>query len=528
MCGILFSNFQNEPNSTNEFVNALATMNHRGPDATGTWTDEKSVFLGHTRLSIQDLDVRSNQPFLSSDKKHLIIFNGEIYNFNELRKEFNIDTRTTSDTEVLLELYLLLGEKLLEHLNGMFAFVIYNKETKDIFAARDRLGIKPLYVFEDLEKIAFSSEIHALKRIVPKAEFDIFGIRQYLKLRTFFNGNTLYKNIQMFPAGHYFKNGKTTRYWNIEDSSARTEWNDEEIKYLVKDAVRLRRIADVPLGCYLSGGVDSTVISGIAGETHTWTIGFPSQNEFEWGQLAAAAFATTHHEIETDAAEFIDTAKDMIRKRDEPLSVPNEVLIKLMTLNVSKENTVVLSGEGADELFWGYDRIFRWANQGNWNLNEFDSLYSYGSHHDDEVLDSALSPFAHIKSPLDKVASFMQISHLHGLLRRLDNSTMACSVEARVPFVDHRLVEYMYNAPFDFRMADSIVKAPLKRVFKELVPEEILNREKVGFPVPLKEIFSSSNASGMDSWLDFNMEILVGENWAEFKNDLLNDIAKSH
>lgn len=151
-------------------------------------------------------------------------------------------------------------------------------------------------------------------------------------------------------------------------------------------------------------------------------------------------------------------------------------------------------------------------------------MYSYGTHSDDEILDSALSPYQHLKQPLDKVASFMQISHLHGLLRRLDNSTMACSVEARVPFVDHRLVEYMHNAPFDFRMADSVVKAPLKRAFKNLVPNEIIEREKIGFPVPLQEIFNTSSTAGMDSWLDFNMEILVGENWPEFKNDILNDI----
>lgn len=359
MCGILFSNFLREPDAAKEFASALATMNHRGPDAIGTWTDDASVFLGHTRLSIQDLDVRSNQPFLSSDKKHQIIFNGEIYNFNELREQFNIDTRTTSDTEVLLELYLLLGETVLEHLNGMFAFVIYNLESKDIFAARDRLGIKPLYCFEQSDQIAFSSEIHALKKIIPATELDALGIRQYLKLRTFFNGHTIYENIKMFPAGHYYKNGKTTCYWNLEDSGRQTEWQDEEIKFLVEDAVRLRRIADVPLGCYLSGGLDSTIISGIAGETHTWTVGFPSQNEFEWGRLAANRFGTTHHEIETDTEEFLATAKEMVTLRDEPLSVPNEVLIKLMTANVAKENTVVLSGEGADELFWGYDPNFQ-------------------------------------------------------------------------------------------------------------------------------------------------------------------------
>jgi asparagine synthase (glutamine-hydrolysing) len=186
-----------------------------------------------------------------------------------------------------------------------------------------------------------------------------------------------------------------------------------------------------------------------------------------------------------------------------------------MTREVREHNTVVLSGEGADELFFGYDRVFRWAAAAErFDLREFDRLYSYGSHEDDEVLEDALAPFRDRGAAIDVVAAFFQISHLHGLLRRLDNSTMRCSVEGRVPFVDYRLVERMAGVPFDYRMAGGEVKAPLKRVFADVVPREIIERKKVGFPVDLRRVFDegatedSGGSPQMDRWLRFNLETL--------------------
>ena len=199
----------------------------------------------------------------------------------------------------------------------------------------------------------------------------------------------------------------------------------------------------------------------------------------------------------------------MIKKRKEPLSVPNEVLLYKMTQEVKKENTVVLSGEGADELFWGYDRIFKWANSinGDINISEFDNYYCYGSVKDDELIDFALEGLPG-KTPLDKIAYYFQIIHLQGLLRRLDNSTMLCAVEARVPFVDHRLVELMAGVPFEWRMGKTF-KEPLKRIFSDLIPKVIIDRQKIGFPVPLNKIFNSkTNYTPMDSWLNFNLETL--------------------
>ena len=247
---------------------------------------------------------------------------------------------------------------------------------------------------------------------------------------------------------------------------------------------------------------------------HTWTVGFKELNEFKWAQIAKEDLESTHHEINVRISQFRKICRFMINKRQEPLSVPNEVLIYLMTLEVKKENTVILSGEGADELFWGYDRIFRWANNvKNLNLKEFDKFYSYGTNDDLEVLDFAMQGIPG-KDAVSKIGYFFQIFHLHGLLRRLDNSTMLCSVEARVPFVDHRLVELLSGTPFDWKMGNSF-KEPLKRIFTDLIPKPIIERKKVGFPVPLDLIFSKNNlksSTPMDKWLDFNLSTLKSIN----------------
>lgn len=486
-------------------------MKHRGPDASLCYQESAGSKLGHNRLKILDLDKRSNQPFNSADGKYSIIYNGEIYNYRDLAKKYGLKLRTTCDTEVLIELYIKIGPKMLEEVNGMFAFVILDKESQEFFVARDRLGIKPLYYTKNNGRYIFSSEIAPILNLLDRTEIDEFGLRQYKKLRTFFNGRTLYKDISMFPAGSYMLKNKIHKFWNLPEGEDNPP-KDEEVRGLIEDAVRLRKISDVEIGSYLSGGLDSTIIAGLAEKPHTWTVGFRDFNEFEWSEMAAEKFNSKHHEVVFEYDEFLDMTKYLVQKRKEPLSVPNEVLLYKMTKAVKKYNTVILSGEGADELFFGYDRIFRWADQAKeFNLREFDEHYSYGSHEDDEVIEDALSPFMNRKTPLDITAAFFQISHLHGLLRRLDNSTMECSVEARVPFVDHRLITRMAGVSAGYRMQGGVVKAPLKRIFSDLVPPEIINRKKIGFPVNLEKVFAGYAKDGekpMDSWLRYNLEQL--------------------
>ena len=504
MCGILFTN---DPEiERDSFLKALDEINHRGPDAPGGYGSSGNNQLGHNRLKIIDIDDRSNQPFTSSNGHYDIIFNGEIYNYKELAKEYNLKLRTKSDTEILLELYIQFGPSILNKLNGMFTLVILNKETSELFIARDRLGIKPLYYTNHKGFITFSSEIAPLISLYGFSEIDDIGLRQYIKLRTFFNGRTYLKNIQMFPAGHYMQDGKITKYWEFPKGE-QGDPNDEEIAELLKSSVKYRCISDVEVGSYLSGGVDSTLIAALAEKVHSWTVGYPSLNEFEWGRMGAEFIGTTHREVLLKEEEFLSIATSMVQKRREPLSVPNEVLLYEMTKEVKKMNTVILSGEGADELFFGYDRIFNWAGNNIWDLNSFDELYSYGSHKDNEILEDVLAPFMDYGSCIEIVAAFFQVAHLHGLLRRLDNATMLCSVEARVPFVDHRLVERMAGVSFNYRFHNNISKCPLKSIFSEYLPKEIIDRKKVGFPVPLTNIFPDKN-DPMDQWLQFNLDTL--------------------
>ena len=503
MCGILAylgNKIQNE-----KFRSALDLMNHRGPDNTGVECYD-NIMLGHKRLSIIDLSSSSNQPFEISD--YVIVFNGEIYNYIELKREHSIQTTTDSDTEVLLRMYIKYGYKCLGYLNGMFSFIIYNKITQDIFVARDRLGIKPLYVFEKNNEIIFSSEISSILYLYP-SDFDEFGLRQYRKLRMTLKGYTIYEDIKQFPAASYSINGKITKYWDITPKQTKNP-KDEELDFLLRDSVNLRKRSDVPVGTYLSGGLDSTILTYLLKPDHTWTVGFPEMNEFDWADIADELLDSKHHKIIVSKDNFLETGEWMIKKRKEPLSVPNEILIYLMTKAVKKENTVVLSGEGADELFWGYDRIFRWANsQETLLISDFDEKYCYGSNPDHEVIDFALENLPG-DNPLEKIAYFFQIHHLHGLLRRVDNSTMLCSVEARVPFVDHRLIEMMIGASFDWKMGNSF-KEPLKRLYKGIIPQSIIDRKKIGFPVPLESIFSNkvdTKTAPMDAWLEYNINLV--------------------
>ena len=503
MCGVLA--YFGDKIQKKEFRFALDLMKHRGPDFTGVGCYE-NVMLGHNRLSIIDLSTSSNQPFVIGD--YAMVFNGEIYNYIELKREHNLKTDTDSDTEVLLRMYIKYGPKFLRFLNGMFSVIIYNTNTKDIFITRDRLGIKPLYFYEKNNEKIFSSEMAPILNLYP-SDYDDFGLRQYRKLRMTIKGYTIYKDVKQFPAGHYSFNGKMFKFWDLNPNQFENP-NDDEVDYLIRDSVNLRKRSDVSVGTYLSGGLDSTILTYLLKPDHTWTVGFPEMNEFEWTDIADNFLESEHHKVIVDKDEFLNIGKWMIEKRKEPLSVPNEILIYLMTKAVKKENTVVLSGEGADELFWGYDRIFRWANsQKNIQISDFDSKYCYGSNKDDEVIDFALENIPG-NNPLEKIAYFFQIHHLHGLLRRVDNSTMLCSVEARVPFVDHRLVEMMIGASFDWKMGDSF-KEPLKRLYSDLVPKAIIERPKIGFPVPLESIFANkanTDILPMDAWLEYNINLV--------------------
>ncbi len=501
MCGILFTN--DESISLSQFRKAFNLMKHRGPDFSRI-IQKKNFLIGHHRLSIIDLNKRSNQPFQLNN--HILIFNGEIYNYKNLIAEHKLNVKTKSDTEVILLMYLKYGSKCLKYMNGMFSFVIINLLNHEVFAARDRLGIKPLYWWKQNNKIIFSSEISSIVKL-KNCDLDDFAIRQYRKLRMTLKDHTFYSQIKSFPPGSYFKNNKIYKYWKLEIEDKKPPKYDE-LRNLIEDSIKIRKISDVPFGTFLSGGLDSSIISAVAEPNHTWTVGFHNNNEFKWSDLANKKIKSKVHKLTLNKNNFKNILNNMIKKRFEPLNVPNEVLLYALSIKMKNYNTVVLSGEGADELFWGYDRIFKWAvKKKKINYQEFDNIYCYGSNKDDEVIDFALNGLPG-KRVQDKISYFMQIYHLHGLLRRLDFSSMLASVEARVPFVDHRLVELVSGTPFAWKFKNG-VKSPLKTIFKDLLPDKIISRKKVGFPVNLNYIFNlNENINGYDHWFNYNISKL--------------------
>jgi asparagine synthase (glutamine-hydrolysing) len=509
MCGILFSNRQKE--NKEKFKAALDLLDHRGPDNQSMIVEDMNYF-GHTRLSIQDIYSRSNQPFYSKSGKLILIYNGEIYNSDELIKKHNLVLRTKSDTEVVIELYEKMGPKFLLEIEGMFAIIIYNIESNRLFYARDRLGIKPLYIYRDKLGVILSSEISSILELTNDYELGEIGLRQYKYLRTFFREHTIYKNIKSVEPGTYSMDNVTRKYWELNDNH-KSKIEIDELDFLLSETVKRHLISDVPVGTFLSGGIDSTYIALKSNVQNSWCIGGPNKNEFMQAESNARLLNINHQNIEVSDEDFVNELRMLVSKRKEPVSVPNEVYISYACKTIVKTNKVVLSGEGADELFAGYNRIFEWSSQVEYfDIQQFAKLYSYGSIGDLEILEYSLEPFMKWEIPYLIVSSFMQISHLQGLLKRLDNATMQYGVEARVPYVDHKLVEELFGYPYFKKNVGGKSKGMLKSILEKYVLPEIANRDKIGFPVDVNSIFKHMNLpvfeNDYDTWLNFNLELM--------------------
>ena len=504
MCGILFST---EPIEEEKFKKALRFLDRRGPDAVGYFA-HKNFQLGVTRLKIQDLSDDANMPFFSADGRYCTIFNGEVYNHKELAKKYAIDTITTSDTEVLLKLYILRGEKMLEELNGMFAFVIYDRLTETYFIARDRLGVKPLYSYKD--KI-FCSEIRPLLELTGDTEFDAFSIRQYLKLRGCFNGRTVYKNIRLFPAGSFSLNGMNKIWWKLEQKYEHPP-SDDELYYLLSTSLIYRLIGDVPVGLYLSGGLDSSSLASMLTKIYTWSVSGGSHgwlyekihrtvgDESKYAYRVASMFGHRHRHIKVEQRSFDYFADGLIDSHRIPIPVPNEILLTAMSLEASRYNTVILSGEGSDELFHGYRLL---AEQPELTVETVSKKYIVGQHDDPEVVEDAIAPYRGYGK--NGISALFQLGHLQELLLKLDRATMYYSIEGRVPFCDYRLVERLFGVDPEWKTANGVIKAPLKRLFSYL-PKEVLRRKKIGLPVALNRKKYKDTAG----WLKYNVERLCG------------------
>lgn len=384
MCGILGYISERVILDEPDFRRALSLMSHRGPDAEGILKNG-NCFLGHKRLSIIDLSESANQPMYSAGGKYAIVYNGEVYNFKELAKEYNIVQKTSSDTEVILKMYELYGKDFPKYLNGMFSFCIIDREENEIYLARDRAGIKPLFYYSDDNIFAFASELKALRAIPyisKNLSVNYSAVKTYLQLGYIPQPQTIYNNIYKFPSGHYatVNRGRITfsEYWNtgslIEENVIPDENSAlEKLELLLTDSIKKRLICDVPFGVLLSGGIDSSLVTSLATKVSdtkikTYTIGFSDSgaDESDYARMVAKHLGTIHYEYFVTEKDAVELIPEIINCYDEPYADSSAIPTMLVSRMASIDVKMVLSGDGGDELFHGYG-AYKWANRLNNN-----------------------------------------------------------------------------------------------------------------------------------------------------------------
>lgn len=499
MCGITgYFNFDGRPAKQTTIKEMTKMLDHRGPDGSGVYLDG-SIAFGHTRLSIIDLSEKASQPMVSKCKKYIISYNGEIYNYLELRKELikeGITFKSNSDTEVILNGFIKWKHKLLDKLNGMFAFAILDKNKNNIFLVRDRYGIKPLYYTMANNCFIFASEIKSFfKHPEFKKELEKQSIFEYFTFQNFFSDNTLFKNVFSVLPGHYFyiSNKKIIKreYWDFSfDEPVNKQKNyDSILNTTLKNAVRRQHVSDVEIGCYLSGGMDSGAITSISSnyfkKLKTFTIGYDKYSnsgletvpdERDLAELMSYVFKTEHYEMVLKAGDMEQCMKNLIWHLEVPRvgqSYPNYYASKL----ASKFCKVVLTGTGGDELFAGYPwRYYRAVVNENFNNyckkyfqfwkrmipdESYKKIFSPINNYQNnsyELFEGVLKKYKSKKlHPKDYVNLSLYLeakTFLVGLLEVEDKLAMSHGLESRVPFLDNDLVELSTQIPVNLKLGN--------------------------------------------------------------------------
>lgn len=554
----------------------LERLRHRGPDDSGMWIDEAGFALGHTRLSIVDLSAAGHQPMLSASGRFVLTYNGEIYNFPALRQELEAGAhaptwRGHSDTEVLLAGIEAWGvEAMLRRCNGMFAFALWDRRDRTLVLARDRIGEKPLYFGRVGPHFAFASELNALTRVdgwAPRIHGE--AISDYLATGYIRGSQSAVEGIFRLPPGSLLTIGiddllrfrswddfatRLTRYWSIQDvacaaatlPSASEQDLTESLHDLLDEATSLRMVADVPVGAFLSGGIDSSLVTALMQKNarhpvHTFSIGFneSSHNEAHHALAVARHLGTTHTELYVDASDALDLVPNLASTFGEPFADFSQIPTMLVSKLARKDVTVALSGDGADELFGGYGRYF--SILGLWRAlgvipspmrkaaagilstaagmskpfasrenaisnrlrrladrvaaNDIDAMrlafiWGFGARDIQRTLPTQLLehclPPAAVGSPLRRLLFGDQLDYLpDDILCKVDRASMAYSLETRIPMLDHRVVELSWRFPDRSMVDGSLGKLPLRKLLSRYVPSALFERPKQGFAPPL-------------------------------------------
>ncbi len=551
MCGINGFNWEDR----NLIREMNMRLNHRGPDAEGILIDQ-GISLGHVRLSILDLSERGNQPMFNADKTVCIIYNGEIYNFMDLRKNLENEGycfNSSSDTEVILRAYEKDGIDCIKEFNGIFAFCIYDVKEQCLYLGRDRLGIKPLYYFHDKDKFIFSSEIKGFFAIrdMPLS-LDEMAIAEYFLTDNVYAEGFLIDIHAVNPASYIkFDLGnrrlQEREYWNIHEAICARQYFlkskksetalIEDLDRLLNDVVKDQLISDAPLGAICSGGVDSSLITAIASQyVPHLKIFNVSVSEKDYDESAYARRIAQHLRLDLieealDKNKYLEHFKSCIYHEDLPLMHPNSVGVYLISKRAKKEGvSVLLSGEGADELFGGYPRYREYYKK--WRINSVPAFQYLLKKISAYALD-----FDSRGRPVDNIVHFLRYSSINPgfnrkndiqqhfrealkfidngverelqsyilrdlryyvipLLRRTDRMSMAAGIEMRIPYLDNRLVDFAVNLPLRYKVRPTETKYLLKKVAERYLPQEIVYRSKKGFPMPVEKWFETETLKG--------------------------------
>jgi len=577
-------------------------ITHRGPDEEGLFID-RNVGLGHRRLSIVDV-ASGHQPMTNAEDGSLhITYNGEIYNHADHRESLAANGHvyaTHCDTETILHLYEEHGPACVDYLRGMFAFAIWDQRKQELFIARDRLGVKPLYyVHTDDGSLYFGSEIKTLLEAGPvKPELNYAVFSDYLANHATSGQETLFLGVKRLLPGHVmtWRDGELTvrRYWDVDFSKDDAAPRDDKTyvkqwSELFRESVRLRLMADVPLGMFLSGGIDSSaiaaVMSGMVSEPiKTFSVAFAEReaNELEYARLVAEAYKTNHHEIVVSPEQFFAALPRLVWHEDEPLAHPSSVALYFVSRLAAQHVKVVLTGEGSDEMLAGYGRYRRTI----WNLAlgqqykkftpavardtirkqiermlpggrmrqklmrtflvlspELESIYFDNfavfpapmqqhmfTRETNERIGS-IDPYVELRRLLERTKDLSLLdgllyadikTYLHELLMKQDQMSMATSVESRVPFLDHKLVEFTARMPDTMKLRGGTTKYVLRESMKGVLPEKILSRRKMGFPVPIGSWFRGPFKSIVDEYVVSERALSRGIFAPEFVRELVS------
>ena len=603
MCGIngiAFSSSSNRQVSESVLRRMRDCLMHRGPDDDGLFI-ENNIGLGHRRLSIVDV-AHGAQPMTNLDKSVVIVYNGEVYNHADYRAELEANGynfQTHCDTETILHLYEQEGENCVEKLRGMFAFAVWDKNKKQLFAARDRLGVKPFYYVTDKQgNLFFASEIKALLEAgAVKPEINYNALPDQLANHGTSGEETLFANIKRLLPGHFlvWRDGdlKIEKYWDVSFEPKTEEKSDaelvEEWSELFRKSVELRLMADVPLGMFLSGGIDSSAICALMSRmvdapVKTFSVGFKEReaNEFEFARIVSKAFKTEHHEITITPAQYFEALPQMIWHEDEPIGFTASIPLYFVSKLAQQHVKVVLTGEGSDEMLGGYGRYVKTLklleygrkyesltpeflrelvksgvttlpDSLNKKLNRtfltraadienlyFDNFAIFPKKMQAELLSKETkariaerNPYVRLhdwlensdaKNLLDKLLYADTKTYLHELLMKQDQMSMAASIESRVPFLDHKLVEYTAKLPEKMKIRGRETKWILRQAMKGILPNEILTRPKMGFPVPIGSWFRNEYRRIVDEFVTSERALKRGV----FNADYVRKLAARH